>query len=136
MQVAIAEYWLTVGAVAAFGLMLCVQLLVADLAGIKAGHKPGLPVDPDHSSFLFRASRVHANTIESAAAFIALTLAGILLSADPAWLNGLSTVFLVARVAHMVFYYLGVGLLRSIAFAVGLIALFGISATDLLAYFV
>ena len=47
------------------GLMMLIQILVADVAAIKAQHIPGYPVKPGHDSFLFRAARAHANTNES-----------------------------------------------------------------------
>ena len=64
-------------AIASFGVlggMLLVQLVVADILGIVGKHQPGTPIPADHANLLFRAHRAHANTNESVAAFIALTL--------------------------------------------------------------
>ena len=106
------------------GALLLVQLVVVDLAGIKAGHRPGSPVDPDYTNFHFRATRAHANTNESIAAFILLALFGLFSAASPHWLNALSWVYVTARAAHMGFYYAGLSLPRSIAFGASLLALF------------
>lgn len=125
MQEWLVPYASTVWAMGMSGALLLIQLLVVDLAGIKARHRPGTPVEADHGNFLFRATRAHANTNESIAAFTLLALFGVLSAASPGWLNALSWVYVAARVAHMVCYYAGFQLPRSVAFGVGLVALFG-----------
>ncbi len=60
------------------GLMMLIQILIADIAAIKLQHTPGYPVKPDHNSFLFRAARVHSNTNESIAAFVLFVFFGVL----------------------------------------------------------
>jgi len=118
----------------ATGALLLIQLLVLDVAGLKARHRPGTPVEPDHGNFLFRASRAHANTNESIAAFILLAFFGVLSAAPAGWLNTLSWVYVLARIAHMLCYYAGVHLLRSLSFGVGLAALFGMLVVGVLAW--
>ena len=134
MQEWLVPYMFTVWALGMSGALLLIQLLVVDLAGIKARHRPGTPVEADHGDFLFRATRAHANTNESIAAFILLVLFGVLSAASPIWLNALSWVYVVARVAHMVCYYAGFQLPRSVAFGVGLVALFGMLVVDVSAW--
>ncbi|HEY3078181.1 MAG TPA: MAPEG family protein [Burkholderiales bacterium] len=124
----------TIWAMGATGGLLLVQLLVLDVAGLKARHRPGAPVEPDHGNFLFRASRAHANTNESIAAFILLGLFGVLSAAPAGWLNTLSWVYILARIAHMLCYYANVQLLRSLSFGVGLAALFGMLVVGVLAW--
>lgn len=121
-------YLPTLGALGTLGGLLLVQLLIADLAGIRSGHRPGTPVEPDPARFLFRAVRAHANTNESVAIFILLALFGVFSGASPLWLNGLAWTYLVSRVAHMLCYYAGWALARSASFAVSLLALFGMAA--------
>lgn len=113
---------LALGAIA--GLLL-LQILVADVASIRAGHAPGAPVPADHGNFLFRATRAHANTNESIAVFVLLVLFGVMSAAPAGWLNGLAWVYVAARAAHMLCYYAGLQLARSLAFGVGLLALIG-----------
>ena len=125
MQEWLVPYVSTVWALGMSGALLLIQLLVVDLAGIKARHRPGTPVEADHGHFLFRATRVHANTNESIAAFTLVALFCVLSAASPGWLNALSWVYVVARVAHMVCYYAGFRLSRSVAFGVSLAALLG-----------
>jgi uncharacterized MAPEG superfamily protein len=125
MQEWLVPYVPTIWALGMSGALLLTQLVVADVTGIRARHQPGTPVEADHSSFLFRATRAHANTNESIAAFVLLALFGMLSVAAPGWLNALAWIYVAARLAHMVFYYAGAQLARSVAFAAGLAALFG-----------
>lgn len=130
----LVPYAPTVWAMGMSGALLLIQLLVVDLAGIKARHRPGTPVEADHGEFLFRATRAHANTNESIAAFTLLALFCVLSAASPGWLNALSWVYVAARVAHMVCYYAGFQLPRSVAFGVGLVALFGMLVVGVAAW--
>jgi len=133
------QHWLipyapTIWAMGAIGGLLLVQLLVLDLTALRARHRPGTPIDPDHSNFLFRAARAHANTNESIAGFILLAFFCVLSAAPAGWVNALSWVYVLARISHMLCYYVGVHLLRSLSFAVGLTALFGMLVVGVLAY--
>ena len=124
MQEFVVPYAPTIWALGMSGALLLIQLLVVDLAGIKAGHQPGTPVEADHGNFLFRTIRAHANTNESIAAFILLALFGLLSAASPFWLNTLAWAYVATRIAHMLFYYIGLQLPRSIAFGASLLVLF------------
>ena len=134
MQHWLAPYVPTIWAMGATGGLLLVQVLVLDVAGLKARHRPGTPVEADHGNFLFRASRAHANTNESIAAFILLGFFGVLSAGPVGWLNTFSWVYVLARIAHMLCYYAGVHLLRSLSFGVGLAALFGMLVVGVLAW--
>lgn len=125
-------YTPTILAMASVGFLLLLQLLVADLAGIKAGHKPGHPIPADSQRFLFRAARAHANTNESIAAFLLFATAGVLAGASPGCLNLLSWAYVGSRAMHMATYYAGLQLPRSIAFGISLLALFGLFLTVVL----
>ncbi len=125
MQDWLVPYSPTIWAFWATAALLFVQIVVADVAGIRASHKPGTPVEADPRSFLFRAVRAHANTNESVAIFILLAVFGVLAMVAPGPLNILSWVYVAARLGHMAFYYAGIALLRSIAFGISLLALLG-----------
>ncbi len=127
-------YKTTILMVGLMGLILIIQLLVVDMIAIKQKHTPGFPVEPNHDSSLFRSVRAQSNTNESISIFILLVIFGILSSADPEWLNNFSIAYFVGRVGHMFFYYLGIGLARSIAFSVSLIALLGMLITSFLVW--
>jgi uncharacterized MAPEG superfamily protein len=134
MQQWLTPYVPTIFAMAATAALLLVQLLVVDLASIRARHVPGTPVDPNHNKFLFRATRAHANTNESIAGFVLLALFGVLSAASAGWLNALSWVYVLARLAHMLCYYTDVQLPRSVSFGIGLAALFGMLMVGLSAW--
>ena len=126
-----APYHTTLAMVASGGLLLVLQLIVADLTAIRRGHKAGYPIAADSTKFLFRAARAHINTNESISAFAIFGLVGVLVAASPAWLNALSVLWIASRVAHMAFYYANKKALRSTAFAVSLFALLGMAVTVL-----
>ena len=121
----------TLFAMALAGLLLLLQLIVADLTAIRAGHKAGYPIPADSGTFLFRAARAHANTNESISVFVLFATVAILASADPRWLNALSWAYLACRAGHMAAYYAGLKLPRSIIFGVSLAVLLGLFATAL-----
>ncbi len=127
-------YAATVLAWGVMGLLFIVQLLVVDLAGMRAGHIPGAPVAANHKQFLFRATRAHANTNESIAAFILLSAFAILTQASPVWVNALVWGYVLSRVAHMATYYVDLRLARSIAFGASLLFLFGLFVAGTIAF--
>ena len=119
-------YGAAIAALLAMGALSLVQLLVADIAGIRAGHVPGKPIGGGHDDFLFRASRAHANTNESLAAFGLIAVAAILLGADPWWTGALAWAFVACRAAHTAAYWADLRILRSAAFALGVLCLLGL----------
>lgn len=133
MQDWLLPYGTTIAALGAMGGLLLVQLIVLDVAGIRAGHMPGSAVTGGHDDFLFRATRAHANTNESIAAFVLLALFGIFRHAAPGWLNACAVAYVVGRAAHMLCYYADLRLLRSGAFAVAFLALAAMSVVGAVA---
>lgn len=125
-------YHLTIAALAAVGGLQLIQLLVADVAGIKNGHNPGGAIEPDHESFHFRSVRTVANMNESIAIFMLLTLAGILSGADPVWLGRLAWGYTLARILYAGCYWFNIKTLRSIMFGISLLALAGMGVTTLI----
>jgi uncharacterized MAPEG superfamily protein len=124
----IVAYHMTGLAMGAAGALLLLQLLVADVAGMKVSRTPGAPIEPDHESFLFRASRAIGNMNESVSIFIIFTLVGILSAADPLWLGRIAWVYVIARTAYMLCYWLNIKLMRSVFFGVSLVSLLGLGA--------
>lgn len=127
----ITPYMTTLQCFLAMGGLLLVQLLVADVAGLVKGHVPGSTLTSSHESFHFRSTRAFANTNESLLAFVLLALCGIAFGASVYWVNMLSVVYVCARVAHMLLYWLGLGPLRSAAFIVCLGAMIGLLIVDI-----
>ena len=103
--------------------MMLVQLLIADVAGLRAGKKAGSTVETDHSSFLFRATRAIGNTNESVAIFMLTALFCVGVGAAPDVTNLAACGYLFGRLGHMLFYYLNIGKLRSIAFGFSIVSL-------------
>lgn len=118
----------------ALGTAYLVQALVADVAAIRARHTPGMPVTGGHDDFLFRATRAQANTNENLAAFVVLSLASILLGANPWWTSGFTWTFVAGRLGHMLAYYADLRILRSAAFGVGFIGLVGLVVVGIAAF--
>ncbi len=125
---ATADYRHTVVVMALAGLLLVMQLVVADLTAIRHRHKAGYPIPADSGKFIFRAARAHANTNESIAAFALLSLSSMLLSASPPWVNALSIAWLACRLLHRGFYYANIKPGRSIAFGLSLLTLLALFA--------
>jgi|GEM_PF-3408566 len=107
------------------GGLLLLQLLVADIAGMRVPHIPGAPIEANHKSFIFRASRALGNMNESVAIFILFAIVGIMSASDPLWLGRLALVYTGARAAYMLCYWFNIKLARSAFFGVSLLALLG-----------
>ena len=122
----IVAYHISGVAMGAAGALLLLQLLVADIAGMKVPHTPGAPIEPDHNNFIFRAHRALGNMNESIAIFIIFTLVGILSAADPVWLGRLAWVYIAARTAYMLCYWFNIKLMRSGFFGISLLVLLGL----------
>lgn len=133
MSEALLAYHPTLVACVVLGVLIVVQVLVADLAGIRAKHVPGMPITDGHASFLFRATRAIGNTNENLGLFLLLAALAIVLGARAQWVNGLAWVYVAARAGHMGFYYARIGWARSTAFSVGLAAQIGLLVLDLMA---
>ena len=123
MAEALAPYETAVLILGGYGFLAMLQLLVADVVAIRAKHVPGTPVAGDHGDFLFRVTRAHANTIESIGAVILIAGFAIAIGADPDSVNRSLAAFLAFRVLHMAAYYLDIRILRSVAFALSVVAL-------------
>lgn len=110
-------YSLALLALGAMALLMLVQLLVADVIGIRAKHVPGTPVPADHASLQFRATRTVANTNESIAIFIAALLFCLLSGASPHATAYAAWAFVACRFVYAIFYYANLQTLRSVIFA-------------------
>jgi uncharacterized MAPEG superfamily protein len=123
----LGAYTPVAGAFLALGVLYLAQALVADVAAIRAGHVPGMPVAGGHGDFLFRATRAQANTNESFTVFVALALAAVAVGANGWWTNLLVWIFVAARGGHMLTYYADLRPVRSTCFAIGFGALVGLA---------
>lgn len=120
------NYENTILALGAMGVLMLIQLLIADLVGIKSKHLPGSVVSTNHSILLFRVTRTVANTNESIAIFILAVLFGIFSGAQPIYMAYVSWGFVASRIIYAVCYYTNQQILRSITFGVSLLCLLGL----------
>jgi uncharacterized MAPEG superfamily protein len=118
----VAEHPL-VAAMVAMAAVFFVQFVVADVAGIRAGHVPGMPVASGHDDFFFRAARAQANTNESLPLFVLLCVAAMMAGASPTWSSYAGWGFVAGRVGHMAAYYADLRTLRSVMFGVATLSL-------------
>lgn len=129
-----ATYSCALSALLLFAVLMVIQFAVADVAGIRAKHVPGMPVAGGHDSFLFRATRAHANSNEQLPLLVLMVLLCLGLGASPEWTGRLLWAFVAARVGHMLFYYADQRLARSGAFVIGSIAQLGLLVLAVMAW--
>ncbi len=120
-----------VSSLAVLAALMIVQLLVADVTGIRRRHVPGTPVTPDHADALFRVTRTLANTNESVAIFIVLLLYCMLGGASPVWTAWGAWAYVICRMLYAVCYYANLPTYRSISFGLSLLALLAMLITGL-----
>lgn len=116
-------YSLTIHAWGALALLLLVQLIIADVIGIRSRHVPGTAPDQNHGNPLFRASRVVANTNESLGLYIVLALFCIFNGADVTYTGYLSWAYVIGRAIYALCYYINQPTLRSVSFGITLLVL-------------
>lgn len=134
MESILSSYSPTVVALGVTSGLCLLQLLVFDATAILSRHQPGMPIEPDPSRFIFRASRAFANTNETLAVFLLLVLFGLFSGAAAGAFNLFSWVYVAGRTAHMVLYWADLRVMRSAAFVVSMIGLVGLFVTGLLAW--
>lgn len=124
-----ANYHSAVLAMFAAGVVLFIQFLVADITGFLGTKTPGIPVAANHDDFLFRATRAYSNMNETIAVFIIFMTVGILAQIDPVWLSRLAWVYVAARIAYGLCYWMKLGLGRTLCFVAVLLSLLGLGIT-------
>ncbi len=110
-------------ALGCLGALHVLQLLIADVIAIMRRHVPGTAVTSGHDDALFRATRAHANTTESLGAVVLIAAFALVAGITPALASGCLWSYFGLRCAHALAYYLGLGLVRSIAFALSVVVL-------------
>jgi uncharacterized MAPEG superfamily protein len=116
-------YESTIMAMGAMAVLMFIQLVFADVVGIRAKHTPGDAVRVDHENLLFRATRTVANTNESIAIFVLASSFCILSNASPSMTAYASWGFVAARSIYAVFYYSNLQVLRSVIFGISVLCL-------------
>ncbi|WP_197703957.1 MAPEG family protein [Cohaesibacter sp. ES.047] len=129
------DYSLAIVAIYLLLLMVFLQAIIAAGAHRKQeSYVPGI-VDENlgPESFVFRSHRTFMNSLETVPLMVALAFIAMFVAMDAGWLAILMWVYLAARLAHMITYYLVATRknpsLRSYFFMVGVLAqiiLFGL----------
>jgi uncharacterized MAPEG superfamily protein len=104
-----AAYGHAIVSVALFALITLVIGPLSAMQKAKAGVAPGAAPAPDYGDPVYRAYRAHQNAVENAGLFTAVTLAAILAGSAPFWVNLFASIFLVARILHLVIHLRGIG---------------------------
>jgi uncharacterized MAPEG superfamily protein len=120
-----AQYQTTIWVFGLTAALFLIQFIIYDIAALKAKHTPGHQVKEDHGSFLFRANRAMANSNETLALFVLISLFAMFSQTDADWVNACTLAYLAGRVGHMLFYYFNLSILRSLAFVVSFLAMLG-----------
>ena len=131
----ITSYTYTVYAIASLASLMLVQLLIADIVGIRLKHIPGSTIPSDHNNFLFRASRVVTNTNETIAIYILAIVVCVFSNASPQITAFISWAFVIARLCYALCYYCNLKILRSVIFGISLLALIALLVTGISTWF-
>ena len=89
-------------------LTLVVQSFVANISKSRLpNHIPG-KIDPSlgHESFVYRANRTMENSLENISVFLGSAFLAVLINVDPFWTALTVWVYALARIIHMILYYL------------------------------
>ena len=78
------------------------------------------PDDKPHDAWADRAMRAHRNAVENLILFAPLVIIATMTQASPALVAAMAQVYFWARAAHYIVYVIGVTVLRTVVFAVGL----------------
>ncbi len=111
-------FWLALSAALCIVLWIPYGAVHASIVGFRAG-TTDVPKSSELPEWGKRSRRVHMNMVESLAPFAILVLIlNVSGKADPSTVTAAATFFL-ARVAHAIFYTIGVPYLRTVAYSVG-----------------
>lgn len=136
---AYAEYSHAIASLVIFTLVVLFLSPFSALAKQGKGLAPGATPDQDYADKAYRLNRAYLNGTETLPAFLAVTVAAILLGASPFWVNWLAAIALVARLVMLVVHIQGVGKphsgIRSVLYVVAWACIFVIGILALVAAF-
>ncbi|WP_299665998.1 MAPEG family protein [uncultured Ruegeria sp.] len=118
-----AEYSHAIASLVIFTLIILFMSPFSALAKAGKGLAPGATPEQDYSDKAYRLNRAYLNGTETLPAFLAVTIAAILLGGSPFWVNLLASLALLARIVMLVIHLRGIGQphsgLRSVTYVVG-----------------
>jgi uncharacterized MAPEG superfamily protein len=124
-------YWLVLTCLAT-GMMWLAYVLnrIIEMGLWPALKNPQPDTQPD-ASWAFRAERAHANAVENLVIFAPLAIAVAMTGTGTTMTALAAMVYFFARLAHYFIYTLGIPLLRTMAFATGVVCQFLLGLTIL-----
>ena len=123
-------------AIAAWGVLMVVLMGLSTTGRSPDNRTQSGMIKRDYADPTYRRARAFANAMETTGPFLAVTLAAILLGANPFWVNLLASIFLVARI-FMAVVHVGTENqgLRSLGFSIGFFCILAIAGFALVAAF-
>ena len=136
MSAQFANYAHAIAALAGWGLLMMVlSLLSTSRLNSDNRTTSGLP-RREYSDPGYRRFRAYANAVETTGPFLAVTLAAILIGANPFWVNLLASVFLVSRiVTALIHMFTENQNARSAGYIVGWLCMLGLALFSILGAF-
>lgn len=120
-------YWLTLTALVTALMWLPYIFSLITQMGLLPALTDGQHVTPLEKAWAGRAKRAHANAVENLVIFAPLVLTLVVLEATTELTATLATTYFGARIVHWVVYLFGVPVVRTLAFAVGLLCQLGLA---------
>ncbi|RBW63079.1 MAPEG family protein [Ruegeria sp. A3M17] len=118
-----AEYSHAIASLVVFTLIILALAPFSALAKQGKGLAPGATPEQDYSDKAYRLNRAYLNGTETLPAYVAVTVAAMLLGVNPFWVNLLASVALIARIVMLVIHMRGIGQphsgIRSVSYVVG-----------------
>jgi uncharacterized MAPEG superfamily protein len=102
------EYALTIwGLVIIIATLLLQSFIAAIVKAKQPGAVPGkMSTEISHESFVFRSNRCIANSLENALMMLSTVFLAIFANANPKWIGMYTLAYALARIGHMVLYYM------------------------------
>ena len=134
-----AQYGHAVASLVIFTLVVLLLAPFSALAKQGKGLAPGATPEQDYSDKAYRLNRAYLNGTETLPAYLAVTVAAILMGVSPFWVNLLASVVLLARLVMLFVHIRGTGKphsgLRSVLYVVGWACMFVMGLMALVAAF-
>ena len=114
-------YWLTLTCLVTGFMWVAYIINRIGEMGLWPALKNPQPDTQPNALWAFRAEKAHANAVENLVVFAPLALGVHVLGLSTAMTGMAAAVYFFTRIAHYLIYVLGVPVLRTIAFAIGVV---------------
>lgn len=117
-----ALFWLTLTVVMTAFLWIPYAINRSTVRGLARALGNPQPDDKPHDAWADRAMRAHRNAVENLVLFAPLVIVATMTQTSPELVAAMAQVYFWARAAHYIVYVIGVPVLRTVVFAVGMAA--------------